>query len=958
MLPKKGLNIGHQNIQGLNNSEKLSEISLMLSSRSNIDVFGISETKFSEKVLNNSLKMGGYKFFRKDNMLRNGGGLLIYVKDSVNVKRRIDLERNDVECIVLEIIFKCSKPILTCHIYRHPSCRVEWKDNFEELVDKMYSEDKEIIIMGDINRDLMNMSINKDWSEFISSIGLEQLVNQPTRITKNSKTLIDHVYSSMPETIVRVSVPHIGNSDHFPVFITRKICKKHKSRTHEFINFRNFRNFNESQFCHELSNIDWSELFVCESVDDCLEVWQTKFLAIVDAHMPLQTKRVKRKYQPAWFTSDIADAIKMRDIFSSDKKSHEYKSKRNLVLRLIRESRKSTYEKRIEDGQNNPKTIWGIFKEFGSSKNNSEMSRSTNLSVNDKLITDEIEVANAFNNFFVTVAQKLKDPIATSNFEYLIEYVNTKVPPENYFSIPLIAQHNVLKHLKRLNVSKSTGLDHIGPRLLKISAPYISEPLTTLINMSILQASFPNTWKTAKVKPLFKKGDETLVDNYRPISILPTLSKLIEKHVHDAMISHLNNFNLLHNTQSGFRRNHSTESALLHLRENWLNAVNDGKMVGTLLVDFKKAFDLVDHDVLMKKLKIYKFDRPCVEWVKSYLTNRHQYVQINNSLSSDKETITCGVQQGSILGPLLFLLFINDLPLVIGNTVHSTDLYADDTTIYDIQYNKEIIESNLNSALSSLDKWCITNGMQINTDKTKVMLITTNQKRHRLENVTLQIFYRNSIICQSSCEKILGVFFQDSFKSDSHIKFVSKKVSSFLWLLSRIKEFLPQRYRVLFYKAYIQPHLDYCSLLWGSTTVRNIKKIVKLQKRACKIILGKDYVDFETSLHVINAEEFKYRIEFNKSIFMYKVNSNDVPKYICDMFKRQHSEHNNFNLRSSDKTNFCIPMPHTEIFKHGMLYSGSILWNNLPIALKSAPSLSVFKLQYKNEIKSQLSFRD
>ena len=207
------------------------------------------------------------------------------------------------------------------------------------------------------------------------------------------------------------------------------------------------------------------------------------------------------------------------------------------------------------------------------------------------------------------------------------------------------------------------------------------------------------------------------------------------------------------------------------------------------------------------------------------------------------------------------------------------------------------------------------------------------------------------MICHSSCEKILGVFFQDDFKSDSHIKFVSKKVSSFLWLLSRIKDFLPQRYRVLFYKAYIQPHLDYCSLLWGSTTVRNIKKIVKLQKRACKIILGQDYIDFETSMHVINAEEFKYRVEFNKSVFMYKVNSNDVPNYICDMYKRQDSEHTSYNLRSSDNTNFCIPLPHTEIFKHGMLYSGSRLWNNLPKTLKSASSLPVFKTHYKNEMK-------
>jgi hypothetical protein len=556
-------------------------------------------------------------------------------------------------------------------------------------------------------------------------------------------------------------------------------------------------------------------------------------------------------------------------------------------------------------------------------------------------------MANAFNNFFVTIAEKLKDPVIVSDFKYIIDYVNTKVPPENYFSIPLISEREVCKYLKQLDVAKSTGLDTIGPRLLKKAAPFIAEALTMIINKSILQSSFPNLWKSAKVKPLFKSGDKDSINNYRPISILPTVSKIIEKHVHDAFMCHINNFNLFHNTQSGFRKQHSTETALAYLRETWLRAINEGKVIGALLVDFKKAFDLVDHNILIKKLKIYKCNNSCIEWFRSYLSNRHQRVQINNQLSSFEEILTCGVPQGSILGPLLFLIFINDLPLIIGHGICSTDLYADDTTIYDIQSDKSILESNLNTALSGLQKWCATNGMQINTDKTKVMFISTQQKRRCFENDQISLFYKDFKIDQSSCEKILGVHFQNDLKWDFHVKAICKKISSYIWLLSKIKDFLPINYRTLFYKAYIQPHLDYCSILWGNTVTRNIKMILKLQKRACRTILGNEYIDFDSALQKLNIQRFDKRLIFNKAVFMYKVAHNLLPDYICNMYVPcDRLQFENHTLRSHINRNFCIPMPHLELYKNSLLYSGSCLWNRIPKEIKNAYTVDTFKTLY------------
>ena len=280
----------------------------------------------------------------------------------------------------------------------------------------------------------------------------------------------------------------------------------------------------------------------------------------------------------------------------------------------------------------------------------------------------------------------------------------------------------------------------IGPRLLKLAAPFITDEITFICNHSITNSVFPSKWKEAKVAPLHKNGPHEEVNNYRPISILPVLSKVIEKHVHESLSDFLNQHELLHKTQSGFRAQHSCETALVNMIDLWLNAIDDSKMIGVVLVDFKKAFDLVDHQILLNKLEIYGIKDEALQWFNTYLTNRKQQVTINNS-KSDFKHISCGVPQGSILGPLLFLLFINDLPLYTSNVF--TDLYADDTTLYDIQYSMEQIEKNLQTALNKLHIWCRSNGMSLNSSKTKVMLVTTNQKRQRLDNENLALKFNS-----------------------------------------------------------------------------------------------------------------------------------------------------------------------------------------------------------------------
>ena len=241
-----------------------------------------------------------------------------------------------------------------------------------------------------------------------------------------------------------------------------------------------------------------------------------------------------------------------------------------------------------------------------------------------------------------------------NNFSELKKFCHSKISKEVCFSIPPVSKSFVKKCLSELDTKKATGLDQIGPRLIKSSASAILDSITFIINLSIATSSVPKIWKTAKVTPIYKSGSKNDADNYRPISILPNLSKLIEKHVHDSFMSYLTKHLLLHPNQSGFRQKHSCETALISLTDKWLQALDQGKIIGSVFVDFRKAFDMVDHEILLKKLKIYQCDEKTIRWFTSYLSERTQHVYINNVLS-EPETIRYGVPQGSILGPLLFI---------------------------------------------------------------------------------------------------------------------------------------------------------------------------------------------------------------------------------------------------------------------------------------------------------------
>ena len=447
-------------------------------------------------------------------------------------------------------------------------------------------------MLGDFNKDLLKTNQTRDWVNSMKSLGFTQLVNCPTRVTYSTSTLIDHIYTTNEENISDARVAQIGLSDHYAIFCCRKINFSLKNNSHKTIKYRSFKSFNENEFLQDLSAVPWSEIELLENVDTMLGVWYDFFNDVIDKHAPIKTHRIKNEVQPEWVTSDILDRIKQRDILKKEGRFDDYRIARNEVSSIIQEAKGSVYKTKIEEGKNDPKTIWKLSKEFGVNNKTSDENSCLKIKSGDDIISDEFDLAERFNDFFINIATNLKEPIKESNFDDLQEYIRQKIPDNVIFELPEIDENFVFMYLSTLDVSKATGLDGIGPKMLKLSSGIITKRFTYIVNKCILYGHFPDSWKQAKVNPLFKSSAKDDINSYRPIPILPTLSKLIEKFMQKHLMNYLNTFDVLHKFQSVFRSGHSTETALTLMTERWLKAINDGNIVGTIMMILEKRLIL------------------------------------------------------------------------------------------------------------------------------------------------------------------------------------------------------------------------------------------------------------------------------------------------------------------------------------------------------------------------------
>lgn len=940
-LKNKGLHFCHLNIHYL--YPKLDEIKTLLHNQTNIDILCLCETFLHDKFSDDELKIDGYNFVRKDRQ-RHGGGLIIYIKSNLSFLHRTDLETNNLETIWIELKNSKQKSFLIGYYYRQPSSTIDWITKIENNIERAVSSNqREVILLGDFNINLLHdNSSTRSWIRTINSLNFQQLINNPTRITAVSETLIDHMYSNVPENITETKVPHFAVSDHYPICFTRKTNSSYPSGpVHKSINYRDTKYFDETSFLQDLDNLPWFMVYESDNANSALDIFVSLFHSVLNKHAPQKSRRVKHAVQPNWMNSEILEAMKTRDKYHTEKKTEQYRIWRNKVKSLIQHAKTEFYSVTINNNHKNPRQLWQNLHDV-TGKSNKYQTALIKDEFGNVISSPEI-AANTFNKFFTSVFEQFQSSDKQYDSRKLDKKIKNTIPDDIQFSITSVSIGFIKSQLENLKTNKATGIDDISAKFLKLSAPIICKPLAIILNFSIQQGIYPDNLKKAKVTPIFKKGDRADPNNYRPISVLPIISSIFERHISNCITTFVDKYNLIYHNQSGFRKQHSCQTALTKLTDTWLAAINENEIVGSVLLDLTKAFDLVNHNILLRKLASYKFSPTTLVWFDSYLSNRKQQVHVSGKLSCERE-IKAGVPQGSVLGPLLFILYINDLSLHIDFC--DLDLFADDSTMSTSNPSISVLVNLIQADLLNFDEWCQKNDMTLNIAKTKAMVISTKQTISKIMSNPPDIKLNENLIQISNQEKLLGINIDSELSWSSQVDNTLKKCNTLLYLLSRIKQYLSIPVRKLFYNAYILPHLDYCCTIWGNSTADSINSVIKFQKRAARLILDKDFDTPSVDLFAeLNWMTFPERVQFQKAIMMFKTMNNLAPTYMNNLFQYTNEIHNR-NLRSTTENLLYVPKPKCEIFRNSFAYSGAKLWNSIPQNIKSCNSVQQFKDRY------------
>ena len=554
------------------------------------------------------------------------------------------------------------------------------------------------------------------------------------------------------------------------------------------------------------------------------------------------------------------------------------------MTQLIRSTKQSYFKDKVTANRNNSRKLWNLIKCLSNDDKEAE-SGIKELVENETNISDKQSIAEILNSSFVDQPKKLVAALGLSSLTKTSTTTNIK-QGIGAFDLPRITQKRVVVLLLSIPTHKATGDDGISAKILRIAAPAIAPSLTKLLNYCLSAQTFPAIWKIAKVTPVFKgNGSRNDKSNYRLISVLPILSKVLEKHICEHLCNFLKENDLFHPPQSGFRKSHSTETALIRLVDQLLFNLDSDNVTGLVFIDYKKAFDLIDHKLLLSKLRALEVGESRLPLFRDNLNGRCQHVNMDG-YHSTKRAITLGVPQGSILRPILFLVFINDLPATLQHSV--ADIYADDTTIsYSTHYTAapndilHCLQTNIDEILN----WSADNKMILNETKTKSMLVTAGKRlAKKMEQSTLQLHVNSTELEQVNSHKLLEVTIDSQLTFDQQVENLSTKLSQRIAVLRKIRRFLPLDQRKLYYNAMIKQTMLYASSVWTSCSVENMQKVFKLQKRAARVILGADTNANSVQLFKkLDWVPFFHEAKVNRLPMVNKRLSGDCPSYMSQM---------------------------------------------------------------------------
>ena len=903
------------------------------------DIITVSETWLGNNDHANSFLLQGFQepfILNRDSV---GGGVICWVSQNISAKRRLDLEISNWESIWLEIRLN-NKIFLLCTTYRPPNDNESYWENLQNSFHNCFlSGLRNIMIIGDINAD-PRTSAGAKLQNFATSNNLTMHIGEPTRVTKYSSSILDQCLCNFGDSIGKAEVfPPLSTNDHCTISVHVKF-RNSKSESYKRLMWK-FSSINEINFRSQLLNSDWDNCFAKADIDNIAGDFTNIILESAKSNIT-HKEVVIRPNDKSFFNGylrrlrrKLNRLHKIVKIKNSVTHWERYRLNRNFYFREVKRCKQEYFDniyENFEVTKLSSKDYFKTAKRLLPFKNSNLDSQIPPLNHNGMIITKDAVKARVFNEFFAS-ASKLNE----SNAKLPIN--STPIPGISTISEIIITEQEVKDQINVLKSNKGFGPDQISPKFIKFGGHVLITPLTNLFNKSLQCAKVPKLWKRANVIPVHKKDSRSLITNYRPVSLLSVMSKMMERIIFKHLYNHFQDNFLLSVWQSGFRPGFSTITQMIELYHGFCRAIDNSKEIRVVFLDISKAFDKVWHSGLLFKLKKFGISGQLLEWISDYLSDRLQRVVINGK-GSNWTAITSGVPQGSVLGPLLFLVYINDLVNVINNC--EIRIFADDTCLHIIVDNELSAAKNINDDLIAIENWANQWLVDFSAPKTETMTISRKTKKRN--HPPLSFF--GAVVKEVHSHKHVGLWLDDNLGWNTHINEIETKSSKRLNLLMGFKYRLSRKTIENMYQVFIRPILEYGNVVWVAASENLLLKLDKIEIRALRLTCGATY---RSSINLLYEDaqwqSLESRRESHCLKMMFKIVKGLCPAYLSKLLPRQVQDGHGFNLRNQN--DYVIPKFRLSILKNSFLLKTLYKWNQLPASVHNSDSVASFHRNLK-----------